>query len=696
MENFLTLFLVPFLSSSIFYVYDSIQIMEYLNKEKLDEYNAKNIIDTILIALEDSYAFYEISKNPPQPDFDKNYFKKVDIQKSLKSINTTNISFYQLYRQIKNNLAEFKDPNLDIYNRDTRVNKIIELLSNLYLMNPIKFRIKKINNRYELFCELDKRIDIFFNYFDKNLLNSIGENINEPIVSINNKDPFDFISDFCGNIQTIKNPHGTFSNKFNSHNFYNLRFYPISNEDLNMEIIYKNGIKLNVKYIIVSDKNLPELNNYIIGNVTKSREEINNNIKKNIEKDWDLQYYGKLKCKVDNKSEINIYYINTYDPYFIEMDYFFKCLDLFDTNNFPIVIIMEKNNHIKEESFLSRPFIEYFSPLTSVSYSYLYKISEMSSQKLKVNFGDNNILYLTFPYDFNNSRVFQIDPTYLIDNYEKRMTKIKKSLKNKRIPTDIIIFTDGALFSEYAMIIKYLQYYGGGIVVGYFGNPKYINITPFDTGQSISEAEDHNNLVLKSPGGYKHLYNTYNISLAIPDMLYFYEDLNLKVPIEYNVTPVDETLEIYEYFKDNKNIFIKEAKNIFNKYKKYCNPKNKKLVLVTQECDGKFENNYTYGGYECGEDGKWSTKCVPSYCDDEYAFNHYLKKCILKTDKINAMRKIVEKTYMIENSFNFTIILRILIVITIIIGIFFSIRKKNNKNNDIAKEEELIDISVGG
>ena len=70
---------------------------------------------------------------------------------------------------------------------------------------------------------------------------------------------------------------------------------------------------------------------------------------------------------------------------------------------------------------------------------------------------------------------------------------------------------------------------------------------------------------------------------------------------------------------------------IFEKYKTDCNPKNKNLVKVTEECDNKFGNNYTHGGYECGSNGKWTNKCVASYCDMGYFFNQkiYSIACII-------------------------------------------------------------------
>ena len=41
-----------------------------------------------------------------------------------------------------------------------------------------------------------------------------------------------------------------------------------------------------------------------------------------------------------------------------------------------------------------------------------------------------------------------------------------------------------------------------------------------------------------------------------------------------------------------------------------------------------FEEKYTHGGYECGENGIWSDKCVPSFCDIGYFFDRNEKKCV--------------------------------------------------------------------
>lgn len=66
---------------------------------------------------------------------------------------------------------------------------------------------------------------------------------------------------------------------------------------------------------------------------------------KNEKIQWNYHYLNMLKCKADNKSEVNVLYINSFDPYIrMEYEHYFKvCINLFDQNNYPIILILEKN-----------------------------------------------------------------------------------------------------------------------------------------------------------------------------------------------------------------------------------------------------------------------------------------------------------------------------------------------------------------
>ena len=96
--------------------------------------------------MEDAYAYNEIAKKPPQPDFDQNYHQKVDAQQIIKDINhtDTSLTLYQLYRKIRNAIADLKDPSIFI---ETKY-KILQTLSDLYLACPIDKHSSKVEKHF--------------------------------------------------------------------------------------------------------------------------------------------------------------------------------------------------------------------------------------------------------------------------------------------------------------------------------------------------------------------------------------------------------------------------------------------------------------------------------------------------------------------------------------------------------------------
>ena len=160
------------------------------------------------------------------------------------------------------------------------------------------------------------------------------------------------------------------------------------------------------------------------------------------------------------------------------------------------------------------------------------------------------------------------------------------------------------------------------------------------------------------------------------------------------ITPVDEKVNIYEMFDESVyDIFVNESLIIFDKYKKRCNPKNKKLILISGECDGTFGNSYTHGGYECGEDGFWKSKgdCVASYCDIGYIFDYNQQKCIIDvcSDRDEKGKDEEEE----DNNLLYYILLPIIGIILIfgiiLVFITYKKRKLNHKKN-IYEEEKFI------
>ena len=274
---------------------------------------------------------------------------------------------------------------------------------------------------------------------------------------------------------------------------------------------------------------------------------------------------------------------------------------------------------------------------------------------------------------------------FMTKEFRKYLNSNKKKLKNPRNPTDILIYTDGYSYSAASIFMKYLQYYGGGISIGYFPHPylDFENKDVFDSG--LSPTVMGTEVVVRDfdPKGYKHLYEKYNITFSsLPIIQFFYNKKKLNHPLEYDITPVDEILNIYNP-DDDYDLCINKSLEKINKYKTYCNPKNKKLVLISDKCDGQFGNKQTHGGYKCGDDGKWTNECIPSYCDIGYIFDFDLQRCVIdpcsdfKFDNGSDSKTII------------FIIIAVVVLVIIILIIFLIIRKRRRKNVEVDSVEKL-------
>ena len=283
---------------------------------------------------------------------------------------------------------------------------------------------------------------------------------------------------------------------------------------------------------------------------------------------------------------------------------------------------------------ISEFLLEMISPYTSIN----YYTSIRATQSIKNNYRSINsgiskckavsqidILNNAKPINYVNETEYISEPFIIVNkNLRKKSDEIRKSLKHKKKPTEIIVFTDGFSFSATSMLIKYLQYYGGGIVVGYFGNPK-INTT-FDSSLSPSPIIKIDQLILLNQN-FKELKRKYNINLRFAYFQSFTDPNNISIPLEFSVTPIDEKMELYENFNEsNYHIFVEKAKEIFAKYQKKCSKINKNLVAFNSSCT--FKDEKVHGGNPCGNDEEWNiSECVPSYCDDNYIFDKKTQKC---------------------------------------------------------------------
>lgn len=711
-------------------IYTKEEVFNYLNSIDIPEETLDSVKNVIADTFEKLYAFNEILKNPPQPEFDNNYFEKLDFQEKIKSINTKNTNFYTFYQELMKILAIIGDLHISI-DFDSNFDKI-------GFIPPITFILKKVDEKPKIFSTLNMFISPFFNIipnFDK-IQEIITKNSNVSIKYINGEDPFDFISNFGNDYSKLKGPHGNFRWKYYiiSNVGYDFMKFPFSMDELaDLSIEFENGEKLSIEYIYMSPLNLTSLETKDITKkniknfITKFKDKKNLdkgfiqnelfkynkkffekfkiNINQNNDLSPDVIYENFFLCKVDNKNQLNTFVISSFYPKDSkEKDKFekemFKCIDLFDNNNYPIAVLMFLNAGGWLD--LSKSLLELISSKYTFNvYGAMRKTEIFNDPNFLNNLKDfyfrdyengekiNSTNFAEKQFEINygdNIKDNYYGPYILLGQIREILNNYKKKIKNKRNPTDILVYTDGFSYSAAAIFIKYLNYNGGGITSGYFLNPNLENKT-FDMGLSPSP-------IIKNMWYIGESKNT--ITIQVPLVQTFYNPYNLTCPLEYEITPVDEMANLYITSLDQGEYddFVNKSLSIFKKYKTYCNPKNKKLVFVTDKCDGKFKSSYTHGGYLCGDDGKWTETCVPSYCDIGYIFDHINQECIVDVCSEQSNSQDDEPSGNDSKSYFKTVILIVVPVIIAIILIILLIicikrRKKNNKEIESVNKENL-------
>ena len=594
--------------------------------------------------------------------------------KLIKEIKTKNISIYSFYQDLSKTFFELGDLHINL-----NLTKYLELFTATTFSQPLKLYIKMYNDTPRIFGDVFHSEE--YHHYFKNyttVYSVIRNNKDIPIYEINGMNPFDYINNFGGIYNNLKSPYATFTFKYNNHNNVTFYSYPLSIDDLtNFTVVYDSNDTFTTDFIVICPHNLSNTNISNINDKSKfGNEKVNINASINVEKfkihdfnfisensiikdnkiksnnpslniiNWNYSYYNIFKCRVDEENKVNVYFIsgfgsqsdlNRYSQVII------KCANLFDTNKYPIILINSFNPG--GQSFLAQILLEILSPkiTTNIYGSFRktehFKKSREMDQYLTYFSNSENCQTLQYEHLMREEHIISYgdnltdiltDPFILLGKeVKKQLNDVKKNFKNPRNSTDILVFTDGFSYSAASIFCKYLQYYGGAITAGYFYNPTLKNIS-FDSSLSPTILYDFDILQILSPEGYKPLYDNYKFKMHLPGIQTFYNPNNLSIPLEYEITPVDEITNIFDIYSDeNYTIFINESLKIFEKYKTKCNPKNKKLILYTSECDGSFNNSYTHGGYECGDNGTWTTNCVPSYCDIGYIFDHNKNECII-------------------------------------------------------------------
>jgi len=403
---------------------------------------------------------------------------------------------------------------------------------------------------------------------------------------------------------------------------------------------------------------------------------------------WDFYTDDKrLKCIVDDLNKVNVIFQNTFLVSNIEQDkqILDNCFSTFDNNDYPIIVIESKNaggyvgladyfisyiNLYKTSSIYSS--LRYNENIKSISSNFEGIDVETCQIKKATKFFNLESIEDDYGIDQNGAKI-KHKRTQIFDmssNDKRKFFDFRENAKNIRKPNEIIIFTDGFSYSATSIFIKETQIMGGAIIVGYSGNPK---LASFDSSQSPSPVFSTDNL--KGKDALSDEIIRLGFSLNYPFMETFNKldnENEKKIPLEYQINEIDERVYLLnEYVDSLYQDYIDNALLIIEKYKTKCNPKNKNLLLLSDECT--FSESYVHGGYECNDDGTWSKKCVPSYCDIGYTFDYKKKECV--KDVCLARIKAL-KTYLIL-ILVFSISFGLLFIVYIICAIIGGFDRKN-------------------
>ena len=673
-------------------IFDYNQLINEINKTKLDKANYNDIISKIKQILNDYYIYIDIAKSPPS---DK--FKKVDLINELNEIKIENIDYFNFFVIITRILNSVQDYHLSF---------LFENIVKYTYISPISYIIKNESNQIGLYLNESKYIDFFSN---KSLIENIKKKINKKITKINSKNPFEYIQNFIGQ-QIFKDKDAQFSFNLKHIEQSSFGYFIFEKEFLNnIKIEFGDKDSLYFSYLYIQcDEMKSEFKSFYYNEIKKYKNErfkptildieekyliSKGKIKKNNTINWDYiieLINGEIKLKKDSKKKLNVIFQNSFE-FEINKTYLEQLKNLSEkiNNSYPIVLIESYNkggNYLAPLYFekvlnykfsLSKLLISYkISDVIKKNYipKELYvmekqKCEKINNKKLKINIDTYNKTTIHFRTQISKISNLEIS------------SKTKNFHKKERKPTDILIFTDGLLFGASSIFIKNIYESGNAILVGYNGNPNNHNKFEASLNPSIStfNLNDVNIqfLKLKNISVESITYGeTFNDSYQVKN--------RTLIPREYTLNPIDERSNIFGFFEESKyDLFIEESLRILNKYKRECNKDNINLLLLNDKCK---KHKYTITGNNCLYNGTWNfSNCINAFCDFSFEFDTHFKYC----KKDNCIVKGFFIRYLIEFIF-----LLCLILFIIIYGCYRKKKKNKEKENKQDKFEKIINKEI--
>jgi len=254
--------------------------------------------------------------------------------------------------------------------------------------------------------------------------------------------------------------------------------------------------------------------------------------------------------------------------------------------------------------------------------------------------------------------------TQMLSSFNEEMTKKIDSfrLKNARKPTDIIVVTDGLCFSACSFFVNNVIEKGSGIVTGIGG---------YNPGDKLFVASQNPSYVLLSlPAAFSileipFLQSGVRVSCTFVETFPVLREEGTPIPRDYTLSYIDKHLGVYphvthfttEYDDDTVDQIIDRSLALRQEFQETCNPKNKRLMFVTEKCKSS-DKNAMFSGYQCGDDGKWDkSKCFISTCKPGYHVDFKNNNCVPSPCLERSSSTEMNKAFLIVSLFALAVIL---------------------------------------
>ncbi|KAL7718008.1 Uncharacterized protein QTN25_004703 [Entamoeba marina] len=602
-----------------------------------------------LLSLFETYVFKDILINPPQPEGYPNFFTSVNIDERLKALPLDETSVYTFMQKAQSIINDAHDLHLSF--RLTSNDKYKYYFDSIYAALP--FTIDIINEGKDVIFLPNDAVTSY----GITIPNEITNNKDVAISTINGDDPLKFIRNYAETYTFLKSPHGRFTYAIESMNFVKLSTYALPQSYLNqpITIVYSNGDSVTVSYSMVylPPTSLTKKQQDVLKQKEKSSHAtpitINDFISKPKKASSVFDHESadsNLACKTitNDQQNMNVIVLKTFYPEY-EVDDFFdvfdSCIHQFDDNDYPITVILPMNGGGYAD--LESNFEKVLAPHSDTDLIGSSRISDGTEGCFKHEYGQYlfdpdtcNIRYnssdLSKPlgpwYDEPKSTTYgTVEHSFSQPSLMHAEMMLKSKFeKHPRKPQEVIVMTDGFCYSACSVLAKGMVDKGGAIVVGFEGDPEG-DVKQFDAGNSPTPVITQDELfiddveLLAELGGYMRIS-----FLETFEWNYNYDET---IPREFVLNVVDERVHVYKYDESKLDEFVEKSTEIYLKYQNECNPDNKRFVKVDDKCDDKITIEHAHGGYACGTDGKWSSTCQASYCDDGYKFDYYNQKCVI-------------------------------------------------------------------